>query len=504
MALERPKRTLNKHRAQTRKLRSETFTPDVGGEGSVLRLRRRYLVLLLLIVPFALAFYGFFNRQNVSPNFPSIPTEMLERGRILSRDGIIFAEGPAEQRKYPQGPLAAHVVGFSGKLQKDNTYGLEGLEDTKDNALQQPRDIVITLDANIQAIAQEALKKTAMNLSVDTGSVVILESNTGRILAAASYPEFDPNTQAQVRNRAIISNKAFLHQYEPGSVMKPFVVASLLESKKLNLDSLIDTPMKKTVGEKEYQDSAEHAPQLNPWDILRYSSNSGMINMSLEYFSDTELFDWLNHIGFGHAVNTPSIYTRAGQLDPTPWVPQDQASRTIGQSVSTTTLQLAAMYNIFANDGVYLTPYLVEGDTLPQPRRVFSSSVATTMRTMLEYVVQQGQLNDIMPRELDIAGKTGTADSYDSREGKWIDDYTLSFAGFFPAQNPKITMVVSLQKEGASNMSTYIAAPLFAEISKNMSALLQSDGTLFVDNEVQIPNPEPSVMPINTSSGSSQ
>ena len=455
-------------------------------EGNVLRLRRRYLILLLLVLPFALAFYGFFSRQQTSPSFPSIPTETQERGKILSRDGTIFAEGPAEQRKYPQGTLAAHVIGFSGKLQKDGSYGLEGLEDTKDALLQNPNDVIITIDPNIQAIVQEELKKTVLNFDAENGSVVILETKTGRILSAASYPEFDPNTQAQISNRAAISNSAFLNHYEPGSVMKPFVVASLLQSGRLSLEEMIDTPMDIKIGEQRYRDVAKHESKLNPWDILRYSSNSGMINMSLGKFSDKELYGWLNHIGFGYAMDTPSIYTRAGLLPATPWVPQDQASRTIGQSITTTTLQLAALYNIFANDGLYLTPYLVEGDTLPEPRRVFSSEIAATMRKMLEYVVQQGHLNSIMPSELNVAGKTGTADSYDTRQGKYIDDYTLSFAGFFPANNPTITMVVSVQKATKATMSTFVSAPLFATIAKDMSALLQPDGTLLVNTNQEI------------------
>jgi cell division protein FtsI (penicillin-binding protein 3) len=455
---------------------------DNPNEQNVLRLRRRYLVLVLLVFPFTLAFYGFFSRQKVNPNFPSLPTEIEQRGRILSRDGTIFAEGPAEQRKYPQGTLAAHVIGFSGKLQKDGGYGLEGLELTKDIKLQNPQDVVITIDPTIQAIVQEELKKTVTSFAAENGSVVILESKTGRILAAASYPEFDPNTYSQTSNGDAFSNKAFLNQFEPGSVMKPFVVASLLQGGKLNLNTMIDTPTSLKVGEKTYRDVAEHASQLNPWDILRYSSNSGMINMSLSRFSDKELYGWLDHIGFGHAVDTPSIYSRAGQLDPTPWVPQDQASRTIGQSVSTTTLQLAAMYNIFANDGIYLTPFLVEGDKLPEPRRVFSSDIAATMRKMLEYVVQQGHLNTVMPPELDVAGKTGTADIFDNREGKYIRSGTLSFAGFFPATNPTMTMIVSVQKPRKESMSTFVAAPLFATIAKNMSALLQPDGTLLITN----------------------
>jgi cell division protein FtsI (penicillin-binding protein 3) len=456
-------------------------------EAEVLRLRRRYLVLLLLILPFALASYGFFSRQKVSPNFPTIPVEAQERGRILSRDGTIFAEGPAEQRKYPQGTLGAHVIGFSGKLQKDGSYGLEGLELTKDKLLQTPHDVIITIDPNIQAIVQEELKKAVINFAAENGSVVILETKTGRILAAASYPEFDPNTFRTVSNPEALSNSAFLKQYEPGSVMKPFVVASLLQGGKLNLNTMIETPMALRKGEKTYRDVAKHESQLNAWDILRYSSNSGMINMSLSRFTDKELYGWLDHIGFGRTMKTPSVYTQSGLLRATPWVPQDQASITIGQSVSTTTLQLASMYNIFANDGLYLTPYIVEGDTLPEPRRVFSQDVGATMRQMLQYVVHQNEhLNGLMPKELDIAGKTGTADIFDTSQGQYLRDGTLSFAGFFPATNPTITMVVSVQKATKASMSSYVAVPLFASIAKNMSSLLQPDGTLLVNTQPAI------------------
>jgi cell division protein FtsI (penicillin-binding protein 3) len=242
--------------------------------------------------------------------------------------------------------------------------------------------------------------------------------------------------------------------------------------------------MQLRVGDKTFRDVAHHDPTLTPWDVLRYSSNSGMINLT-QRFSDKELYGWLDHIGFGRTMNVPSVAAKTGELRNTPWVPQDQAAITIGQSVSTTTLQLAALYNIFANDGVYLTPYVIEGDVTPAPRRVFSHNIALTMQKMLQYVVQQGSLNQVMPLELDIAGKTGTADIFDSRQGRYIHgDYTLSFAGFFPAEDPAITMVVSIQKPRKETMSTYVAAPLFANIARKLSALTQPTSTSSQSSEV--------------------
>ncbi len=440
----------------------------------VLQVKRRYLLLVLLCIPLLLAFYGFFVQQKVQPTFPMLPQEIPERGRILTRDGTIFAEGPAEHRKYPQGVLASHLIGFSGKPQADGRYGLEGLEYTLDETLQTQNDVTLTIDPSLQAIAQSHLRNDAQEFRAANGSVVILEVGTGRILAAASYPEYDPNSQSNIRNRDVINNKAFLNQFEPGSVMKPFVVAALLESGGLSLNEFIDTPMALKVGNKTFKDVVNHDPKLTPWDVLRYSSNSGMIHLS-ERFSDQDLYAWLDHFGFGREMKIPSAYTRPGQLNSpitTRWYPQDHASITIGQGVSTTTLQLAAAYSIFANDGLYRTPYLVEEELLAEPKRLLSSTTASTMRSMLQYVIRQGTLNTIMLPELNIAGKTGTADYYDEKLGRYIpDEFTITFAGMFPADNPKVVMVVSLQKPQTAKMSTTVAAPLFAHISQDIAAL---------------------------------
>ena len=150
--------------------------------------------------------------------------------------GTIFAEGGVEHREYPQGTLAAHVVGFSGALQDDGRYGLEGLELSQDATLERGDDVILTLDPNLQAVAQAKLQETIAAFGAENGAVVMLEAGSGRILAAASYPDFDPNSQGGVEDRDRIINKAFVRLFEPGSVMKPFVVASLLETGRLRLE----------------------------------------------------------------------------------------------------------------------------------------------------------------------------------------------------------------------------------------------------------------------------
>jgi cell division protein FtsI (penicillin-binding protein 3) len=439
-----------------------------------LRIKRRVPILTMLTLPLLLALYGFFDLQRNQPSWPERIAEVVPRGSIMTRDGTMLAEGsvvPSLARRYPQGKLAAHVVGFSGKLQDQGNYGLEGLEYTQDARLQAGQSITVTLDPRFQASAQLHLRKMVEGVGAENGSVVAIEAGTGRLLAVASYPEYDPNQQAQLPDRDVVINKAFLNQYEPGSVMKPFVVAALLESQKLSLDELIATPLSLRVGDKTFQDVVEHDLIMTIWNVLRYSSNSGMIQLS-EKFTDDELRAWLSHFGFGREVGMPSLFTRTGQILDTPWVPQDHASVTIGQSLSTTTLQLAAAYSIFANDGLYLTPYIIEGDKVPSARPIVSAETAQTMRALLAYVVAKGSTHNSMAPGVSVAGKTGTADIFDKATGSYLEgDYTVTFAGIFPAENPKVTMVVSVQKPRTKTSSTEVAAPLFGNIQKEIIAL---------------------------------
>ncbi len=452
-------------------------TPPNTASAGVLRLKRRYLLLVILLAPLLLAFYGFAKLQNAQPLWPASLQEAPLRGRIVARDGTIFAEGGVEHREYPQGTLAAHVVGFSGALQDDGRYGLEGLELSQDATLERGDDVILTLDPNLQAVAQAKLQETIAAFEAENGAVVMLEAGSGRILAAASYPDFDPNSQGGVEDRDRIINKAFVRLFEPGSVMKPFVVASLLETGRLRLDEPVDAPMTLRIGDKTFRDVVQHDPQLTPWDVLRFSSNAGMLNLT-KRFKDFELHDWLGRFGFGQDLDLGPTFTRTGQLRDTPWVPQDQASITIGQSVSTTALQLAAAYSIFANDGLYVPPYLVEGGLAEPTHQVVSPEVAMTMRTLLQYTAENSGIHRSAIPGVTMAGKTGTADIFDLDTGTYIkDDYTLTFAGMMPADQPQFVMVATVQKpraDGAS--STSVAVPLFSAIASEAVALWQTPG----------------------------
>jgi cell division protein FtsI (penicillin-binding protein 3) len=435
-----------------------------------LRFYRRWLMGPALTLPLVLALVGFVALQRGAPAWPDALVEPTHRGRLLAGDGTVLADGPAEDRRYPQGTLAGPLVGFTGAVQPDGRYGLEGLEYTLDARLQAGESVQLTIDPTVQAAAESRLAETVLETEAENGTVVVLEVGSGRVLAAASYPTFDPNAWPSASRDAMV-NRAFLQQYEPGSVMKPFVVAALLESGRLGPDEVVDTPMTLRVGDKTFRDVSQHEPELSVADVLRVSSNTGTIAMA-QRFESAELHAWLAAFGFGQELPLRSTFTRPGLLNASGrWVPQDHASAAIGQSVATTALQLAAAYAIFANDGRYVPPRLVEDEPVPPPHQVISPEVAMTVRHMLTYTVESGSLRQTRIPGVATAGKTGTADIFDSASGSYLPgDYTLSFAGMFPAEKPAVVMVVTVQRPRTSTSSTLVAAPLFRAIGSEVVA----------------------------------
>lgn len=437
---------------------------------SELQLRRLWLLRAALVMPLVAALIGFGSHQLGPAAFPAPPQEPVARGAILTSDGLALATGPATARSYPLQEAGAALVGFTGAIQPDGRYGLEGLEYSLDPLLTAGQDVTLTIDSTIQAAADRHLAQAAELNGAESGAVVVLEADTGRVLAAASYPPYDPNEWASA-NRRQMSNQAFIENYEPGSVIKPLVIAGLLESGLLRPDEMIETPPTIRVGNQTFRDVTWHEDQLSVADVLAYSSNSGMINLSARW-SHAQLHEWLMRFGIGQDVPVPGTYTESGHLNPWyTWVPQDHASNTIGQNHSTTALQLAAAYSIFANDGMYVPPRLVEGLPTSEPYRVLSPEVAHTMRWMLNHVTEASGLRVARVPGVSVAAKTGTADVYDNELGRYVPgDYNLSVAGMLPAEDPRLIAVVMLHKPDEGATSTVATGTLFGELAIDMVA----------------------------------
>ena len=439
-------------------------------EPEELRMHRGFLVAVIAIIPLVTALWGFAAQQGGAPMWPSDLLELTPRGQIISSDGQVLAEGPFGARRYPQGSLAATILGFSGAVQPDGRYGLEGLEYLLDARLQAGETITLTIDANLQAAAEASLAHTVSTLEAESATAVVIEVGTGRILAAASWPSFDANDWRSASPDSM-RNRAFVKNYEPGSVMKPFVVAALMESQRLNTTELIESPMALRVGSKTFRDVAAHEPLLTAADVLRYSSNSGTINLAKRFESE-ELYAWLSAFGFGAELAIPGSFSASGFLsNPHRWVPQDHATISIGQGISTTNVQLAAAYAVLAQDGLYIPPRLLDEAATMASYQVVSPETAASVRSMMQHTIEASSLRGSAVPGVPTAGKTGTADVYDASRGGYVAGaYAVSFAGMFPVERPEVVMVVTVHEPQTVKTSTLVAAPLFRSIATEVVA----------------------------------
>jgi len=435
-----------------------------------LRLHRGALVAIVAVMPLLAALWGFAAQQRGAPAWPADLVDANPRGRIVTSDGQVLADGPVEARRYPQGSLAGPLVGFTGAIQPDGRYGLEGLEHTLDPRLQAGEHVTLTIDATLQAAAESRLAEAVATYQARAATAVVLEVGSGRVLAAANWPTYDPNAWRGTPTEAM-RNRALVQQYEPGSVMKPFLVAGLLESGRLAPNERVPAPPTLRVGRKTFRDVVTHDPELSVADVLRYSSNTGTIALA-ERFESAELHAWLAAFGFGQEMALRSVFAARGALsDPGGWVPQDHATIAIGQGVATTTLQLAAAYAVLAQDGEYVAPRLIEDDWSPAPHRVLSPETAMAVRTMLQHTVEAGSLRSSAAPGVPTAGKTGTADVYDETVGGYVPGrYAVSFAGMFPVDRPAVVMVVTVHEPATVTSSTLVAAPLFRAIAAEVVA----------------------------------
>ncbi|UBV43326.1 penicillin-binding protein 2 [Deinococcus taeanensis] len=386
------------------------------------------------------------------------------RGSIVASDGRVLATSVNGKRVYPQGRVAGQLLGMMG-----DTEGLEGLENAYNGQLTSGQTLQLTLDTQIQASAEAALAKAVPEHQAEYGSVMVLETRTGRVLAAASYPPFDPNDWRKYGAQAW-RNRPFIDLFEPGSTIKALVVAAALNEGLTTPTTTYDTPMSRYVGGRwgsRIGDAVAHPPSLTTQGILRYSSNVGMTHI-VERFEPDRMRGYMERYGFGRDVQLPVVATTSGQLQPlSRWNDLVRATNAFGQGMSTTNLQLVAAFNVLANDGQYVSPRLVEGAGGVERREVLKPEVARTTRQLLLNVINEGIFHEAGIKGYDLAGKTGTAQVVvDGRYSGSV--YDSVFAGFFPADAPRVTVTVMVHGAKLRHHGSQLAAPIFREISADV------------------------------------
>ncbi len=391
-------------------------------------------------------------------------------------------------RTYPEGEAMAHVVGFTNVedtgqegvelgWQKD-LAGQTGsrrvirdrlgriVEDVADiSSPRDGKDLSLSIDGKIQYLAYSQLKAALEKQKAKAGAMIVLDVQTGEILALANLPTYNPNdrhdlTGAQLRNRVLTDT------YEPGSTLKPFTISLALEKGVVKPETVIQTaPGKLTIGSATISDSHAHGP-LSVGDIIKVSSNIGTAKIAMQ-MQPQQMWDMFSSVGLGQAPKLGFPGAVAGRLRPYKnWRPIEQATMSYGYGLSVSLLQIARAYTTFARNGDMIPLTFFKTNGAPALGvRVVSSKTAAEMRNMLEAATgPEGTAPQAQVMGYRVAGKTGTARKLVG--GSYAQNkYVGSFVGFAPVSNPRIVVAVMIDEP--SNGVYYgglVAAPVFSAV----------------------------------------
>jgi cell division protein FtsI (penicillin-binding protein 3) len=418
-----------------------------------------------------------------------LPT--ADRVRKLKLPGV--ATVPSSRRVYPEGKLAAPLIGAVGF----DAQGLTGLEAADDDLLggangerqvvfdglgkeierdtlsgaQQGEDLRLTIDAGIQARTEEVLASLAQTYQPRRATAIVMDPRNAEVLAMADWPSFDPSDPSSASPEALRS-MATGFTYEPGSTFKAFTVAGALSERLVTPDTLFYLPVEIQVADRKISDAEERGPESRTVaQILAQSSNVGAVRIGLELGAE-RFYHWVRRFGFGDPTGIDFPGEEQGIV---PTLSEFSGSTIgnlpIGQGLSVTPIQMAAAYSAIANGGILRPPRLIldEGDTpTPEPdgHRVISKQTAAQLTQMLEGVLAPGgTASEVSVPGYTLAGKTGTAEV--AVDGGYSDSqYVASFVGFAPAQDPQLLVAVVVDEPQGSYYGGVVAAPAFGEIAR--------------------------------------
>ncbi len=336
-------------------------------------------------------------------------------------------------------------------------------------------DLILTIDHDLQYEVENVLQAHVTAASARGGTAIVMNPETGEILALAN--QATDEATGIVHNTG--NNLAVTANYEPGSVNKVITVAAALEEGLVTPDQVISVPAALRVADHTYEDA--HPGNLSVTDIVAQSSNVGTIKIAQELGAE-RLDEYLRRFGFGRDTGLGLPNEENGLMLPLDrWSGTSIGSIPLGQGIGVTALQMLLSYNVLANDGVYVPPSLVaatrdtEGERNPvaseDSRRVVSPTTASQLRAMLTEVIDQGTGAAADIEGYDVAGKTGTArkpqpegGGYENPDGSY--DYIATFAGFFPADDPKLSIIVVIDEPANGYYASEVAAPAFADIGR--------------------------------------
>ena len=448
-----------------------------------------------------------------------VTPDVAARVKALPLKGIYFEK--EFQRVYPNNDLAAQTLGFVGAddtglggLEKKFEAELHGTSGQKYTAMDARRrvlgsnedhpgepgqNLILTIDANIQFMAERALDRAMARTHALNGTVVVQDVHTGQILALAIRPAFDPNL-ARRTDPQLLKNHAVSDAYEPGSVFKLMTYSAALEEKVVKPDDPIDCQGGQITlaGRVIHDDVGEHYHVIPVHEALEHSSDVAAVKLALKVGPE-KFYNYMRSFGFGSKSGAELPGETRGLLRPVKnWSGSSIGSLAIGQEVAVTPLQMVSMVSTIANGGVYLPPHvLMPGqfetgangqktasapestpfkldEALPNPlpqgaHRVISELTAAQMRKMMEGVVLYGTGREAQLNGYSSGGKTGTAQKVDPQTHRYSKTmHIASFAGIAPVNNPELAVAVIMDSPQGDQHGAIVSAPVFAEVAQEV------------------------------------
>ncbi|GHC31580.1 MULTISPECIES: penicillin-binding protein 2 [Gemmobacter] len=417
--------------------------------------------------------------------------EQMQKVHEIGDPGLLF--GPREMRLYPNGRLAAHVLGGASfgteGVNSAEVIGTAGLEKFLDDRLRDPAQtaepLQLSLDLTLQSAVTEVLDTGMKMMNAKGAAAVLMDVRTGEILSLVSLPDFDPNDRPNPLVKgdpgdSPLFNRAVQGVYELGSTFKIFAVAQALELGLVKPDTLVDANAPMVWGKFRIKEFRNHnyGPYLSVADVIAKSSNVGTAHVAL-MVGGLKQQAFLKTLGFFEPTPIEMVEAKSSRpLVQKNWSDIVTITVSYGHGLSASPMHLAAAYSAIANGGVAVPPTLLRRKTVPEGTRVMSERVARQAVDMLAGVVEHGTASYAKLEGYAIAGKTGTADKPKPTGGYYKDKVINTFASMFPADNPRYVLIVTLDEpvdtSGSEPRRTagYTAVPVAAEVVRRVAPLL--------------------------------
>jgi cell division protein FtsI (penicillin-binding protein 3) len=415
-----------------------------------------------------------------------------EQVKALKLKGIY--ETPEYKRKYPEGEAAAHVVGFTS-IEERGQEGIElafqhdlmgrggsrgvvkdrlgrVVEDLGDSIEPNDgRDVVLAIDSKVQFYAYQRIRDAVAEHKAKAGSVVVLDVQTGEVLALANYPSFNPAQRSSLSG-AQVRNRALTDVAEPGSTVKPFIAALAMETGRVKPDTPIATAAFSVGG---YPISDTHPREvMTVTEVIQKSSNIGAARLAMQ-LQPREMWELFTSVGLGQKPQIGFPGAVSGRLRPYKnWRPVDQSRMAFGYGLSTSLLQLAHAYTVFARDGELIPITMMRRQQPVSGQRVLSAAVARDVRKMLQLAAgPNGTAPGAQAIGYSVGGKTGTARKQEGKDYASDDRFRAWFVGLAPVAHPRVIVAVMVDEPRSGGFyGGDVAAPVFSQVVQQTLRML--------------------------------